>query len=66
MECLHFPRWDEGCTVYLVDRLRLSRGDALACGGQERVEARVCMQRLELVVFFQVLDIVDGTSKASA
>lgn len=41
-------------------RLLLHRGDALACGGDERVEAWVSTQRLEIVVFFQVLDIVDG------
>lgn len=38
------------------------RGDALACGVQERDESRVSTQRLESVVLFQALKLVDGTN----
>ena len=40
-------------------RLRLRRGDTLAGSGQERVKAGISMQGLEMVIFLQVLDIVD-------
>ena len=56
------PWRDEGRARGLsCRRLRLRRGDALACGGQERVEARVSVQGLELVVLFNGFNLVDRT-----
>lgn len=54
------PWWDDGRAVWSCHRLLLRRGNALACGSQERIEARVFMHRLETIVLFHLLDIVDG------
>jgi hypothetical protein len=61
-DVLYCPLGDEGRARGLsCRRLRLRRGDALPCGGQERVEAWVSMQGLELVVLFNGFNLVDRT-----